>query len=45
MKQSRYTGQQIAYALKQAELGMAAGGICRKMGIAEGVLSRNHGRL
>ncbi|CRR15180.1 Hin recombinase [Stenotrophomonas maltophilia] len=35
MKKSRFTEEQIAYALKQAELGTAAGEICRKMGIAE----------
>ncbi|KWV10215.1 hypothetical protein FFY77_02435 [Xanthomonas translucens pv. translucens] len=35
MKKSRFTEQQIAYALKQAELGMAVGEICRKMGVAE----------
>ena len=35
MKKSRFTEEQIAYALKQAELGMAVGEICRKMGIAE----------
>lgn len=35
MKKSRFTEEQIAYALKQAELGTAAGEICRKMGIAK----------
>lgn len=35
MKKSRFTEEQIAYALKQAELGMAVGEIRRKMGIAE----------
>ncbi|WP_127168094.1 IS3 family transposase [Xanthomonas euvesicatoria] len=35
MKKSRFTEEQIAYALKQAELGMAVGEICRKLGIAE----------
>ncbi|CAD0319886.1 transposase [Xanthomonas hortorum] len=35
MKKSRFTEEQIAYALKQAELGMAVEEICRKMGIAE----------
>ncbi|PPU91684.1 hypothetical protein XalbCFBP2523_14045 [Xanthomonas albilineans] len=34
MKKSRFTEEQIAYALKQAELGMAVGEICRMMGIA-----------
>lgn len=35
MKTSRFTEEQIAYALKQAEWGTAVGEICRKMGIAE----------
>lgn len=35
MKKSHFTEEQIAYALKQAELGTAAGEICRKMGTAE----------
>ncbi|MBB3815694.1 hypothetical protein FHY13_004101 [Xanthomonas arboricola] len=33
MKKSRFTEEQIAYALKQAELGMAVGEICREMGM------------
>ena len=36
MKKSRFTEEQIAYALKQVELGTAVGEVCRKMGIAEG---------
>ncbi len=35
MKKSRFSEEQIAYALKQVELGMAVGEVCRKMGIAE----------
>lgn len=35
MKKSRFTEEQMAYALKQAELGTAVGEICRKMGISE----------
>jgi len=35
MKKSRFTEEQIAYALKQVELGMAVGGVCRKLGIEE----------
>ena len=31
----RYTEQQIAYALKQVELGETAAEICRKMGVSE----------
>lgn len=35
MKKSRFIEEQMAYALKQAELGTAVGEICRKMGISE----------
>lgn len=35
MKKSRFTEEQIAYALKQVELGMAVGEVCRTLGIAE----------
>ena len=35
MKKSRFTEEQMAYALKQAELGTAVGEICRKMGVSE----------
>jgi len=33
MKKSKFTEEQIAFALKQAESGMTVGEICRKMGI------------
>lgn len=35
MKKSKYTEEQIAFALKQAELGTSVEEICRKMGIAD----------
>jgi putative transposase len=35
MKRSRFTEEQIAFALKQQELGVAVDEICRKMGIAQ----------
>ena len=35
MKKSRFTEEQIAFALKQQELGTAVDEICRKMGIAQ----------
>lgn len=35
MKKSRYTEEQIAYALKQAELGTPEAEVCRKMGISD----------
>lgn len=35
MKKGRYTEEQIAYALRQAEAGTKVGDICRKLGISE----------
>ena len=35
MKNSRYTLEQIAFALRQAESGTPVVAVCRKMGIAE----------
>jgi putative transposase len=35
MKQKRYTDEQIAFALRQAESGTAAAEICRKLGVFE----------
>lgn len=35
MKKSRFTEEQIAFTLKQAETGIAIAEICRKMGITE----------
>lgn len=35
MKKSRFAEEQVAYAPKQVELGMAVGEVCRKMGISE----------
>ena len=35
MKRSRYTEEQIAYALRQAEAGMPVSDVCRQMGISE----------
>ena len=35
MRKSKYTDEQIAYALRQAETGTAPAEICRKMGISE----------
>ena len=35
MKKSSYTEEQIAFALKQAELGTPISELCRKLGIAE----------
>lgn len=35
MKKTKYTEQQIAFALKQAETGISVQEVCRKMGISE----------
>lgn len=35
MKKSRFTEDQIAYALKQPELGTSVEEVCRKMGISD----------
>ncbi len=35
MKKSQFTEEQIAYALKQAELGTPVAEVCRKMGISD----------
>jgi len=35
MKSSRYTPEQVAFAMRQAESGTSVPEICRKMGIAE----------
>ncbi len=35
MKRSKFTEEQMAYALKQAELGTPVAEVCRKMGISD----------
>ena len=35
MKRKRYTDEQIAYALRQAESGTPVAEICRKMGVSQ----------
>ena len=35
MKETRYTEEQIAYALRQAELGTPVAEVVRKMGVSE----------
>jgi putative transposase len=35
MKKSKFTEEQIAFALKQAELGTSVVEVCRKMGISD----------
>ncbi len=40
MKRSRYTDEQIAFALKQAETGTPVAEVIRRMGISEQTFSR-----
>jgi putative transposase len=40
MKKSRYTDEQIAFALKQAETGTAVAEVIRRMGVSEQVFYR-----
>ena len=35
MKKTRYTNEQIAFALRQAEAGTRASEVCRKIGVSE----------
>jgi len=35
MKKKRYTDEQIAYALRQAEAGTPIREVCRKLGVSE----------
>lgn len=35
MKRSRFTDEQIAYALRLAESGTAMVGVCRQLGVSE----------
>ena len=35
MKKSRYTAEQVAFAMRQAESGTQVSEVCRKMGISE----------
>ena len=44
MKKTRYTEEQIAFALKQAETGTRVEEVCRKMGISEEEEIWRHGR-
>jgi len=38
MKKSRFTEEQIVFALKQAELGTSVPDVCRKLGISDATL-------
>jgi putative transposase len=48
MKRSKFTEQQIAFALKQAELGTTVEEVCRKLGISDATFynwKKNYGGL
>lgn len=48
MKKSRFTDEQVAYALRQAEAGTPVSDVCRQMGIAEAtfyVWKKKYGQL
>ena len=40
MSKSRYIDEQVAFALKQAELGTSVAEVCRKMGVSEATFFR-----
>jgi transposase-like protein len=40
MKKSKFTGEQIAFALRQAEVGTPVAKVCRKMGVSEATYYR-----
>jgi putative transposase len=40
MKRSKFTGQQHAFALQQAEVGTPVEEVCRKMGISQATFFR-----
>jgi putative transposase len=48
MKKTRYTEEQIAFALRQAEGGMPVADVCRQMGVSEAsfyVWKKKYGKL
>ena len=40
MKKSKFTGEQVAFALRQAEVGTPVAEVCRKMGVSEATYYR-----
>jgi putative transposase len=40
MRKSRYTDEQVSFALKQAELGTPVAEVCRKMAVSEATFFR-----
>ena len=48
MKRSKFSEEQVAYALRQAETGTAVGDVCRQLGISEAtfyVWKKRYGHL
>ena len=48
MKRSKYSEEQVAYTLRQAEAGTAVGDVCRQLGISEAtfhVCKKRYGHL
>lgn len=48
MKRSRFTEEQISYALRQAESGTPVGDVCRQLGVSEAsfyVWKKKYGKL
>ena len=48
MKRSKFSGEQVAYALRQADAGTAVGDVCRQLGISEAtfyVWKKRYGHL
>jgi putative transposase len=48
MKKSRYTEEQIAFALRQAEVGTPVADVCRQMGVSEAsfyIWKKKYGKL
>jgi putative transposase len=41
MRKSRYTDEQMAFALKQAEVGTPVAEVCRKMAVSEATFFRS----
>src|SRR5215475_6613077 len=43
MKRSKFSEEQVAYALREAEAGTAVGDVCRQFGISEATFDRADG--
>lgn len=45
MRKSKFTDDQIAFAIKQAKLGIPVAEVCRKMGISDGTFNKENRKL